>query len=237
MSDSWEFKIGTEVACKDGECGVLRRVVVDPAARSVTHLVAGPRLRSTRDRLVPIDLVETSAPRIRLRCTIAEFESLEPAEETTTLQPGATEPWQTGFRGPLAEEGEREGLSYYDLLAGGMGKGIGGVSRGSTGTPAQRVSYERVPAGEVQVRHAEEVYATDGPIGRVHGLVIDPEDHHVTHVLLAEGHLFGEKQVTVPISAVKGSEDGYLRLTLTKDQVRELPPVEIQLAGPGAQKT
>ena len=185
---------------------------------------------------MPIDLVEASAPTIRLRCTIANFELLEAAEETTTLLPGATEPWETGFRGPLAEEGEREGLSYYDLLTGGMGKGIGGVSRGSTGMPPRKVTYERVPPGAVQVRHAEHVYATDGPIGRVHGLVVDPEDHNVTHVLLAEGHLFGERQVAIPISAVKGGEGDYLRLTVTKDQVRELPPVEIRPADAGEQK-
>lgn len=232
MSDPWEFKIGTDVTCKDGECGILRRVVVDPIARSVTHLVVGPRHRRTKDRLVPIDLVEASAPRIRLRCTIADFALLEAAEETTTLLPGATEPWETGFEGPLADAAEEElSLSYYELRTGGMGRGIGGVSRGSTGTPPRTVRYDRVPAGEVQVRRAEHVYASDGPVGRVHGLVIDPKDHHVTHVLLAEGHLFGERQVTIPISAVKGDEGDHLRLTLTKDQVRDLPSIEIGLAG------
>jgi hypothetical protein len=153
------------------------------------------------------------------------------------LLPGATEPWETGFeqaRDDAAEEGSP--LPYYELAGSGMGRGIGGVSRGSTGTPPETVSYDRVPAGEVEVRRNETVYATDGPIGRVHGLVIDPKDRHVTHVLLAEGHLWGEKQVTIPITAVKGGEGDHIRLTLTKDQVRDLPPVEIALAGTGEEK-
>ena len=238
MTDPWEFKIGTDITCKDGECGILRRVIIDPVARSVTHLVVGPRHRTGKDRLVPIDLVETSAPRIRLGCTMADFALLEAAEETTTLLPGATQPWETGFEGPLADEAEEElPLSYYELRTGGMGRGIGGVSRGSTGTPPRTVSYDRVPAGDVQVRRAEHVYATDGPVGRVKGLVIDPKDHHVTHVLLAEGHLWGERQVTIPIGTVKGVEDDQLRLTLTKDQVRDLPPVEIEPVGTREKKS
>jgi sporulation protein YlmC with PRC-barrel domain len=60
----------------------------------------------------------------------------------------------------------------------------------------------------------------------VQGLVIDPSDHHVTHVLLDEGHLWGKKRVAIPISTVKDVKDG-VRLNLTKDQVRDLPPVDL----------
>ena len=58
------------------------------------------------------------------------------------------------------------------------------------------------------------------------GLVVDPRNHHVTHVLLQEGHLWGRKEVSIPIGAVTGTEDG-IRLNLTKDDVRDLPPVHI----------
>lgn len=70
---------------------------------------------------------------------------------------------------------------------------------------------------------------TDGDIGRVQGLVVDPADHHVTHVLLDEGHLWGKKEVAIPIGAVTGVEDG-VRLNLTKDELSALPPVEIDRA-------
>ena len=48
--------------------------------------------------------------------------------------------------------------------------------------------------------------------------------HQVTHVLLQEGHLWGRKEVAIPISAVTGVDDG-IRLNITKKQVEELPPV------------
>jgi hypothetical protein len=88
------------------------------------------------------------------------------------------------------------------------------------------VTNDRVPLGEVEVRRGDHVSATDGAIGRVQGLVIHPGDHSVTHVLLDEGHLWGQKRVAIPISAVKDVADG-VRLNLTKDQVRDLPEVEV----------
>ena len=52
-------------------------------------------------------------------------------------------------------------------------------------------------------------------------LVIDPRDRHVTHILLDAGHLWGERTVAVPISAVESVADG-VRLKITKDEVRDL---------------
>jgi sporulation protein YlmC with PRC-barrel domain len=83
-----------------------------------------------------------------------------------------------------------------------------------------------VPLGEVEVRRGESVHATDGEIGRVKGLVIDPDDHQVTHFLLDDGHLWGHKLVAIPIGAVTRVGDG-VRLSLTRDEVRDLPPVEV----------
>jgi hypothetical protein len=48
--------------------------------------------------------------------------------------------------------------------------------------------------------------------------------HQVTHVLLDEGHPWGKKEVSIPISAVAGVDDG-VRLSLTKAEVPALPPV------------
>jgi len=58
------------------------------------------------------------------------------------------------------------------------------------------------------------------------GLLADPGDHRVSHVLFQEGHLWGRKEVAIPISAVTGVEDG-IRLNITKQQVENLPPVDI----------
>jgi hypothetical protein len=72
-----------------------------------------------------------------------------------------------------------------------------------------------------------DLVATDGAIGRVQGLVINPSDQHVTHMLLDQGHLWGHQRVAIAISAVADVDDG-VRLHLTKDEVRDLPPVDLE---------
>jgi len=159
-----------------------------------------------------VDLVDATTGEIRLRCTISEFEKLDSAEETQFVP---------GTRG-YASYGPEQVLCWpYASLGGGPsvpGDIVAGVS--------QTVTYDTVPLGEVAIRRGERVHATDGDIGQVHGLVINPRNHHVTHVLLQEGHLWGRKQVAIPISAVTGVADG-IRLNITKHAVQDLPPVEI----------
>ena len=76
-----EFTVGVRTECSDGYCGQLSRIITDPATRKITHLVIKPQHRLGSDRLVPIELVDMTADDISLRCTLAEFEELQPAEE------------------------------------------------------------------------------------------------------------------------------------------------------------
>ncbi|HEY9244410.1 MAG TPA: hypothetical protein VIP48_20650 [Streptosporangiaceae bacterium] len=214
------FTIGSEVSGTDGVCGELTRVVIDPVAGVLTHLVVEPRGRLGLARLVPIDLVDPDAGSspVRLGCTLAEFAQLDPAEETQFV------PGTQGY----GAYGPQQVLTWpYSTLGGGPGvpdRLLDGVS--------ETVTYDTVPAGEVEVRRGEHVHATDGAIGHVEGLVIDPRSHRVTHVLLQEGHLWGRKEVAIPISAVTGTDDG-IRLSLAKHEVGALPPVDVHHPGGG----
>jgi sporulation protein YlmC with PRC-barrel domain len=212
MTSTTPFTIGATASCTDGACGEVTRVVVDPVARAVTHLVIGPKHRRGLDRLVPLGLVDATTAEVRIGCTLAEFEKLDPAEETQFM------PGRGGY--PGYHPGEVLNLPYY-----GRGPGMRGGSLGVRKV-AQTVTQDSVPLGEVEVRRGEHVHATDGDIGLVQGLVIDPPSHHVTHVLLQEGHLWGRKEVAIPISAVTRVDDG-IRLNITKQQVKDLPPVDI----------
>lgn len=207
------FELDGEVRCSDGPCGQLRRVVVDPVARTVTHLVVEPAQRWGLGRLVPVDAVDTANPEVTLRCTRTEFDDFEHAEESQFL-PGPS--------GELGYGSEQMLFWAYYGLDGGRTDGLTGFG----GNAVQPVLYDTVPVGEVEVRRGDQVHATDGNIGRVQGLVIDRHDHHVTHVLLQEGHLWGRKQVAIPISAVESVDDG-IRLTLTKSDVQKLPEVDL----------
>ena len=46
---------------------------------------------------------------------------------------------------------------------------------------------------------------------------------------LDENHLWGKKRVAIPINAVTDVKDG-VQLTLTKDQLRDLPSIDLAQA-------
>ncbi|MGO9196538.1 MAG: PRC-barrel domain-containing protein [Acidimicrobiales bacterium] len=230
MTETTRFTIGADASCTDGICGEVSRVVVDPLARAVTHLVVEPKHRQGLARLVPLDLVGTEAGAIQIGCSLAEFDKLTAAEETHFLPEGND---YAGY-GP----GQVLYWPYYGLGMGGVGVGgMGGMGLGSdmgmglgTEQAAQAFTHDAIPVGEVAVRRGEHVHATDGNIGKVQGLVIDAANHHVTHVLLQEGHLWGRKQVAIPIGAVD-EVNGGIRLKITKQEVQALPPVDVNLLG------
>jgi sporulation protein YlmC with PRC-barrel domain len=194
MATEPEFTIGAKASCSDGPCGEVRRIIIDPAAGTVTHLVIEQKHRPP-GRLVPLGLVDTTAGEVTLRCTIAEFDALDPAEEREVVE--------------------------------GRGQGIGTAAGGAPAGIPHPVRYtveDVVPVGEAEVSPGDHVHALDGEIGEVQGFLVDQDDHKVTHVLLKEGHLWGRKEVAIPVSAVTGATEG-IRLNITKKQVEDLPPV------------
>jgi hypothetical protein len=213
MAETEGFRIGAEASCSDGLGGKVSRLVMDPVALTVTHLVIEPKHRAEPGRLVPVHLVDTTADHLRLRCSIAEFDKLELAEETEVAE-------GLDYAGGY---GQAEAVQSFGGMGsmGGSGMGIGM----GLGHSAPVVVHDVVPLGETDVQRGESVHALDGEIGKVQGFLVDPGDNHITHVLLQEGHLWGRKEVSIPISAVTGVDAG-IRLNITKKQVEDLPPVD-----------
>jgi sporulation protein YlmC with PRC-barrel domain len=195
MADETELTIGAQARCSDGPGGEVIRIVIDPATRTVTHLAIELKHHWALARLVPLDLVDTTTGgEIRLRCTLAEFDHLDAAEEIQMVEDIApADLGPSDLASPLAEAAPTE---VEDV----------------------------VPLGETELRRGENVHAIDGEVGQVQGVIIDRGDRRVTHVLLKEGHLWGRKEVAIPVSAVTDVTDGIV-LNLTKEQVEDLPPL------------
>jgi hypothetical protein len=211
MNAATEFDIGSRVECTDGPVGYLSRVILDPVARALTHIAVDTRSGRGVGHIVPINYVASAGETVKLTTTKAQFEQFERAEETDFV------PLAGDWSGYSSESALS--LPYYSRGAGSLG-----ASRRPGG---ELVKNDYVPLGEVEVKRGDQVHGTDGPIGRVHGLVIDPSNHHVTDFLLEQGHLWGRRAICIPIGAVDRVADDDVRLSLTKDQVRDLPPVEL----------
>jgi len=200
MVQTVPFRIGADASCTDGACGQVSRIIVNPVTREVTHLAVDPKYRHGQGRLVPVDLVDTTTGQIRLRCALAEFQTLQASQKG-------------GGSGPDLGSGEQVRWVL------GPVHDPGDAGRGVT------VGY--VPSGEVDIRRELTVCATDGEIGQVQGLVVEPGGHHVTHVLLQERRMRGRREVAIPIGAVTKIGTLLIHLSLTKHQVKDLLPVDI----------
>jgi sporulation protein YlmC with PRC-barrel domain len=217
-SETTQFAVGAKVSCRSGSCGRLTRVIIDPVGRTLTHLVVEAHHGET-GRLVPLGLVEHSSPdQVDLACTRQEFDKLDPSQETDYLP---MSDYYGGYaRGYGYGYDDARFWPYYGY--GGYGYGYGyGYGQG----PGE-VSYESIPAGEVTVRRDDPVHATDGDIGRVAGLVIGSAGGQVTHVLLQEGHLWGKKDVAIPIGSITRVGD-VAEISMTRQEISELPAVDI----------
>jgi sporulation protein YlmC with PRC-barrel domain len=217
------LELGSPVNCTDGPFGELADIVIDPTKRRVTHLVVAPHDDHGKAKLVPIELAssEGESSGISVSCSVEEAGRLDPVEEYAYLRLGDSpelEPgWEIGVESVLAQP-------YYGYSA-SVGMGYESAPLGYD--PHISMTYDRIPKGEVEIRRASEVTSSDGHgLGKVDGFLVD-EDDAITHFVLERGHLWGKREVTIPISAVESVHTDAVGLKLTKDEVGELPSVHV----------
>ena len=213
------LEIGNRVRCTDEVYGELADIVIDPLEKRVTHLVVEPEQGEGEARLVPIQLArgrDDEQREIELECTLDEAQGFESVHEFAYLRlgesPAADPDWDVGVEDVLA-------MPYYAGLD----------VDPHWGEPDSHISmyYDRVPKGEVEIRRASAVISADGhSLGEVDGFVVDA-DEHITHFVLERGHLWGRKEVTIPIGAVARVESDVVHVALSKDEIGALPTVRV----------
>jgi len=204
--------IGSDTRCADDKLpGELKHVVVDYTARAVTHIVVEPKGRVGLARLVPLDAItDASGGTIRLRYTEAEFMNLTAAEESLA---------------------ELTGYGEVELLpAGWSGADDEPIVDGSTIPPIREIVTETrdfIPPGEEEESSGDHLHASDGDIGQLRAICLDPGTGQVTHVhALLKGHLLGHKEVAIPSGSVSGFRGG-IHLNITRQQVRDLAHADV----------
>jgi hypothetical protein len=90
------------------------------------------------------------------------------------------------------------------------------------------VEHERIPVGDLAVRRGARVEATDGSAGHIDGFLVDETSEHITHLVLSEGHLWGHKDVTVPVSSIDRIEEDVVYLKLDREGIAHLPMIPAQ---------
>jgi len=205
------LQLGRPVRCSDNAVRELADVVLDSGGRHVTHLVVRPHQHPEAARLVPVGLAEPDKSpdgQISLRCTGDLLEELEPVHEFAYLLPGQQPQTDANW-----DVGIEDMYPAYENDASDFGEGV-------VGDYGAGVFYDRVPRGEIELRHASSVYSSEGHhVGQVEGLVLDEHDR-VTHLLLARGHFWWRREISVPNDAVSRFETDLVTLSVPKSGLK-----------------
>jgi len=194
-----EYEIGTSVRCTDGSAGKIAALIANPLSRSLTHVAVEVDHEPMSARVVPVDRVRAvTGTGVELGCSLAELSRFPEFHDVEFIPYVSTGDLSATLAWP-----------YYGAPTGEMPSIV-----------------DRIPAGAVEVRRNDQVYAADGAVGRVEGLVVDAEGR-ITHVLLQEGRLWARKEVAIPIGAVEAIDDEGIRVRLSRREVADLPELGV----------
>lgn len=192
-----DIPMNVEVFCTDGLCGRSTGVVLKPKTEELTHLIVKEKNAPHEEVLVPVTEVRTTTPdSIDLSLTRDKVDALQRFMETKYVEVDI--PRYAGGVYSLApyEYAEPEILP---------------------------VKHEAIPDDELALLRGARVEATDGRVGRVDELLVDPEDDRITHLVLREGHLWGQKDVSIPVSEIDSIKEDIVHLKIDKRTIESLP--------------
>lgn len=202
-----DVPLNVDVYCTDGKAGRSVAIIGERATRQVTDFV----VKTEADEyIVPLSAITQSTPlRIDLSWSREQLSQAKPFVVEVPATPEEIElmsatMMQSGVLGP-----------YTAPDAGYMASYMANAS----------VPEEQVQAGFVAIHVDDRVEATDGDVGRVDELRVDPETGAITHLVLRTGHLWGKKDVTIPLDLADRVADGTVYLKIDKHAIGALPSI------------
>jgi sporulation protein YlmC with PRC-barrel domain len=202
-----EIPIDTKVECTDGPCGHSTDLIVNPVQKRITHFVVKDEtLPGSSDRLVPVEQVaDASSSLIRLGCTRAEVAEMQPFTTTHYVQHAA----------PMIIDSAYDNVVWQDPVV---------------TYDAEYTSFPEyhIPAGERAVHRGMAVNTGKHKVGQVDELVVDPDGEKITHLMMRTGHLWGKKDVAIPVSAIESVGEDVIWLKIDKEAIGALPAVPVK---------
>jgi uncharacterized protein YrrD len=205
-----DIPINAKVECQNHECGKTTCVIINPISKVVTHIVVLEKGLIGIERLVPVEeILEAREDRIKLRCSQSKFSKFENFKEGHYI--GGDEPFldyqaEDYYYHPYITPFFDEDFGYEPLIE----------------------EIECIPPDELGIHRGAAVHATDGKVGQVDEFLISPEDDKISHIVLREGHLWGQKLVTIPVSQIDRIETDHVYLKLSKQAIGNLPVIPVK---------
>jgi hypothetical protein len=205
-----DIRIGAAVHCTDGPGGQITSIILNPITERVTDVVVHEPGFLGGDVIVPVAQFEQATPdRLQMRLSRDELAGMPGFLTNRYLLPSDAF-LETTLSGAYPHGG-LYWSPYIELDA-----------------EQYATTFEAIPLDELAMRRSDRVEAIDGRVGRIDGFVVDTQSDGITHLLLREGHLWGAKEVTIPISGIKDIQDGVVHLNLRKQEIAALPTVKVR---------
>jgi sporulation protein YlmC with PRC-barrel domain len=204
-----DIPLDAKVQCTDGKCGKSTYLIVNPVKKVVTHFVVKyKKLPENPDRLVHVErIAEIKGGEIRLDCTREELAALPPFTTNRFVQKGEPDYVSSYMMGdPNAYS---QPMVAYD-------------------TWLEPIPEVHVPHDELAVYRGMAVKTGEAKVGTVDELVVDPDSGNITHVLMRKGHLWGKKDVAIPVTAVDVVTADEVYLNIDNEAVEALPSVPVK---------
>jgi len=200
-----DVPMNADVYCTNGSCGKITCVIVNPIKEEITHIVVREKKAPYTEFLVPYGyLLETTPDKITLRCSQEELAGMEVFFRYRFIMvntPYMGYPSQGVMAWPYAIADEE----VFNLVK----------------------TEERIPPGKLAIHRGSHVHATDGKVGKVDEFLVDPADGHITHLVLREGHLWGQKDVVIPVAQIDHLVEDDVHLNIDKNSVESLPAIRV----------
>ena len=199
-----DIPVNVKVSCTDGHAGTSTYIIMNPVSQEVSHIIVQEFIHGrSAERIVPLAAVATTTSQsIELNISKDELITLPEFMEDFYIQnvPSETDAADV----------------YLEPFVTPMDMEI------------TTISSEDLPEASIAVRRGMSIEATDGFVGKVRELIVDPNSHKVTHVLLHKGHLWGAKDIMIPLANVDRVDVDSIFLTIDKTAVNDLPTFDIK---------
>jgi uncharacterized protein YrrD len=212
---------GSDVFTSTGEkLGTLRRVIIDPQTKEVTHVVVEKGFLFTTDRVIPVNRLETqNDERIALADTQQDFDQFPVFEESHYVALDENDH-------PVSEV---EGAYWYPPA--NLAWWRTGASYMGYYPPIPNYvlrTNQNIPEGTVALEEGARVISNEGNhVGNIDQVVVDPEDNRATHFVVNEGLLFTNKKL-IPVTWIGSIEEDEVRLSVGSGTLERLPEYKVQ---------
>ena len=226
-----QIPMNAKVECKDGAAGHTAAIIFDPRTQQVTHVVVKGSGSLIGEYLVPVGEIDKSGQHaITLLWSLSQLADAPRFDRVIAV--GGADGSDDG-----SDEGSDEGSDQSgSVLVGAAmtGAAMTGAAMympyagidlldDTVAPPPAYVEIEQTPGSEMAVHLGAHVEAADGRVGTVDEFVIDRKSGAVTHIVLRHGHLWGKREILVPVHDIDHIKDDTVYLNLDKHAVAELP--------------